>query len=118
MAADLAGGAVPGGPLGTFAGAGAWLAAPLLTSRGDLRAIAAMIEAEDGFDLASCPPITAPTLLVAGSRDSYYPRAELERTVALIPGSRLVVIGGLGHLLAPVSPRAVAAIRDFLDGRR
>lgn len=116
MAADLVTGDVPGGPVGAIAAAGAWLAAPLLAGRRDLRSMAATIEAEDGFDLARCPPITAPTLLVAGSRDSYYPRAELERTVALIPGCRLVVIGGLGHLLAPVSPPAVAAVREFLAG--
>ena len=34
--------------------------------------MAVTIEAEDDFDLARCPPIGAPTLILAGRDDRFY----------------------------------------------
>ena len=62
---------------------------PRLVSRQHLQDMATTIEAEDTFDLANCPPIACPTLLVAGGRDRFYDRALIEETAALIPDCRL-----------------------------
>jgi pimeloyl-ACP methyl ester carboxylesterase len=58
---------------------------PCLFSTNDLRDLATTIEAEDEFDLARCPTIASPTLLIAGRRDRFYELALLEETAALIP---------------------------------
>jgi pimeloyl-ACP methyl ester carboxylesterase len=78
------------------AGVAAWLAAPLL-ARSDLADMATTIEAEDAFDLAHCPAIRAPTLIVAGELDRFYSHALFEETAALIPSSRLLLVPGRGH---------------------
>jgi pimeloyl-ACP methyl ester carboxylesterase len=91
------------------------LLAPLVGSVGDLSDLAGTIEAEDTFDLAlAARPIIAPTLIVCGARDRFYPRPLLEETQRLIPGSSLHLIPHRGHLTAAGSTRAVAAIRGFL----
>jgi pimeloyl-ACP methyl ester carboxylesterase len=82
---------------------------------GDLSDLAATIEAEDGFDLARTKSrITAPTLIVGGERDRFYPPVLLEETRRLIPRSRLVIIPKRGHLTTTADARTIAAIRDFL----
>ena len=91
------------------------LLTPLVGDLGDLSDLAATIEAEEAFDLAfAARPISAPTLIVCGARDRFYPRALLEETQRLIPGSLLQLIPRRGHLTAGGAPRAVAAIRGFL----
>jgi len=82
---------------------------------GDLSDLATTIEAEDGFDLARCEgTITAPTLIVAGARDRFYPRPLLEKTRRLIPGSVLRVIPRRGHLTVMSDSRVVAMVRAHL----
>jgi len=97
------------------------LVAPLMSRfarrLGDLSDLATTIEAEDGFDLARCEgAITAPTLIVAGARDRFYPRPLLEETRRLIPGSDLQVIPRRGHLTVMGDSRVVAMVRAHLTG--
>jgi pimeloyl-ACP methyl ester carboxylesterase len=91
------------------------LASPLVARLGELSDLAATIEAEDAFDLSlATGTIRAPTLIVGGARDRFYPRPLLEETQRLIPGSVLHVVPRRGHLTAGGDRRAIAAIRGFL----
>ena len=76
--------------------------------------LAATIEAEDAFDLARLDTITAPTLIVGGADDIFYPPEHFEETARLIPGSELVLLDGKGHIDALSDPRAREAIRRRL----
>jgi pimeloyl-ACP methyl ester carboxylesterase len=59
--------------------------------------------------------VTAPTLVVAGSADRFLPRAHPEAFAAGIPGARLVVIEGAGHMVPLERPAEfTAAVRQFL----
>jgi pimeloyl-ACP methyl ester carboxylesterase len=80
----------------------------------DLRDMASTIEAEDGFDLAECPAIASPTLLIAGGRDRFYDQAILEETAALIPGCRLSLHRRRGHITVTSSARTIAEALAFL----
>ena len=98
----------------------AGLLAPFLTrlgSRlGDLGDLATTIEAEDRFDLASCEgPIQAPTLILAGARDRFYPQPLLRETQRLIPGSVLHVIPRRGHMTVMMGSRWSAIVRAHLQ---
>jgi pimeloyl-ACP methyl ester carboxylesterase len=53
-----------------------------------------LLDADDSRDLAR---ITAPTLLLWGEHDAYFPRDEQERLVAAIPDARLHVYADTGH---------------------
>jgi pimeloyl-ACP methyl ester carboxylesterase len=76
--------------------------------------LAATIEAEDEFDLARLGPIRAPTLIVCGRDDIFYPPELFEETARLIPGSELVMLEDRGHIDALSDPRARDAIRALL----
>jgi 3-oxoadipate enol-lactonase len=56
--------------------------------------------------------ITAPTLVVVGALDPGTPVAAAEAIHARIPGSRLVVMPGLSHMLPIEAPDAFGAIVD------
>lgn len=72
-----------------------------------------MIEAEDAFDLEPrLGEIRAPTLVVAGTRDYYYPVDLVRRTAAGIGGARLVLYDGQGH--PAHGPRFESDVRAFL----
>ena len=78
----------------------------------------AVLEALKGFDgTESLRRVTAPTLVVAGSRD----RAGVEdgrRLASEVPGARLEVIDGAGSVLNTESARAFADLAHaFLDPR-
>jgi pimeloyl-ACP methyl ester carboxylesterase len=91
------------------------LVAPLLLREDEAwDDLAATIEAEDGFDLAELDTIRAPTLIVGGADDIFYPPALFEETQRLIPGSELVLVEGKGHMDALSDPRAREAIRRRL----
>ncbi|MGV9304027.1 alpha/beta fold hydrolase [Nonomuraea sp. NPDC003727] len=65
---------------------------------GDRADAAAVLHAEDGFDLrARLGEITAPTLLIHGAEDVVYPLELARQTAEGIPGARLVVYEGRGH---------------------
>jgi pimeloyl-ACP methyl ester carboxylesterase len=56
------------------------------------------IEAEDRFDFRErLAEITAPTLVVAGEEDPYYPVSLFRETAEGIPGARLILYPGVGH---------------------
>lgn len=70
----------------------------------------------DAFDglLDAVPPldtgrITVPTLIVWGARDSLLPRTDQEAMASEIPGARLVIYAGVGHLPVIEAPERVAA---------
>lgn len=63
--------------------------------------------------------ITVPTLIVWGREDRFIPPASGERLHNDIPGSRLMVIAGCGHIPQEERPaETYAAIRDFLADDR
>jgi pimeloyl-ACP methyl ester carboxylesterase len=79
--------------------------------------MATTIEAEDEFDLAACPTVRSPTLLIAGGRDRFYERELFEETARLIPGCQLSLHGDRGHITVTGSPRTIADALAFLgDG--
>ena len=116
--AVMAAGLVPPGRGQAAAGAVAWLAGPRVLAGGDdLADMATTIEAEDAFDLAACrSPIQAPTLILAGSEDRFYSPELFAATARLIPGSRLRVLEGRGHLTAARDPEWPREIEAFLAG--
>ena len=62
--------------------------------------------------------IACPTLVVAGREDQLMPVAWLEELARGIPGARLVVIEGSGHMASMEKPREViAAMREWITGR-
>ena len=62
--------------------------------------------------------IACPTLVVAGREDQLMPVAWLEELARGIPGARLVVIVGSGHMASMEKPREViAAMREWITGR-
>ncbi|WP_243763577.1 alpha/beta fold hydrolase [Allobranchiibius sp. CTAmp26] len=101
-------------PLG---GAVGWLSANrVLSSTQSADDLLATLDAEDGFDLASCNgSIRAPTLIVAGGRDRFYSRALFNETEQLIPRSQLYTRPRRGHSTVTFDPRAGATIRGFLN---
>ncbi len=84
--------------------------------RGDLSDMAATIEAEDDFDLARCPPVRAPTLILAGSDDRFYSPELFAETAALVPGSTLRIFPGRGHITVMRDRGFRAAFSQFLRG--
>lgn len=86
----------------------------LFPDRAGLEDMATTIEAEDAFDLAACPPIAAPTLLIGGDRDPYYPRELFEETASLIPDCRLDLHPGRGHVGVLAVPGLAGTMRAFL----
>lgn len=63
--------------------------------------------------------ITAPTLIVTGDRDAIVPADRHARPLAnLIPGARLVVLPGIGHMVHVVATQAVVdAIEGLAEAR-
>jgi pimeloyl-ACP methyl ester carboxylesterase len=59
--------------------------------------------------------VKAPTLVVAGAADRFLPRAHHEAYAAGVPGARLEVIEGAGHMVPLERPAEFAAlVRDFV----
>lgn len=64
------------------------------------------------------PSISAPTLVLAGSRDVFTPPRVQRRMAELIPGAEIVWFAEGGHLLPAEEPEGIAdAIIDFLNRR-
>jgi pimeloyl-ACP methyl ester carboxylesterase len=97
-----------------LAGLAGSLLGPLVTRGHDLSDMATTIEAEDAFDLAACPTIQAPTLIVAGADDRFYPTEVLNETASLIPGSRLELVAGRGHITVMWSAAYREGVPAFL----
>ena len=61
--------------------------------------------------------VRAPTLVIVGEHDVYQ-RDHAELIAARVPGARLVVVPGGGHIVNLTSPKEFeAAVRAFLGGR-
>jgi pimeloyl-ACP methyl ester carboxylesterase/predicted glycosyltransferase len=61
--------------------------------------------------------VTAPTLVIHGDEDGRVPYAKGQEIHALVPGARLLTIGGGGHVTAARDPVVWnRAIRDFVLG--
>ena len=68
--------------------------------------LAGLVSARPPTDMAT---ITAPTLIVWGSRDAFCPRGDQEALLAAIAGSRLLVYEGAGHAVHWEEPPRFAA---------
>lgn len=65
-----------------------------------------LVEAVPATETAT---ITAPTVILWGDRDEFIPRSDQAALAAAIPGSRLVVYEGTGHVVHWEQPERVAA---------
>jgi pimeloyl-ACP methyl ester carboxylesterase len=70
----------------------------------------------NGVDLsARLAAIRVPTLVITGRDDHFAPPDKAEAVQRLVPGARLVVIDGAGHMLTSEQPAAFnAAVEQFL----
>jgi len=82
-----------------IAGGLLWLAGPLFIKRGwDPADMIATIEAEDSFDVGErLDEISAPTLVVGGGRDRFYPPELFRETADRIPNARLRLYEDRAH---------------------
>jgi 3-oxoadipate enol-lactonase len=63
------------------------------------------------------PRVRAPTLVVAGDRDTTIPLAASRELASRIPGARFEVVEGAGHIAAAAQdPRVMRLVADFLSG--
>jgi pimeloyl-ACP methyl ester carboxylesterase len=90
--------------------------ARLYPSARDLADLIVTLAAEDAFDLATLPTITAPTLIISGLLDRFYEPAILHETARLIPGSRLSIYPTRGHVTVVSDRKANAEAIAFLAG--
>jgi 3-oxoadipate enol-lactonase len=75
----------------------------------------AMADRPDSLSLL--PRITCPTLVIVGEEDQATPPAEAERIAKGIPGAKLSVIGGAGHLTNLEQPEQFnKLIGEFVAG--
>jgi pimeloyl-ACP methyl ester carboxylesterase len=94
------------------------IAASYALGRGERRAPGevALIEAMQDWDVTGrLGEITAPVLVVGGCRDVLIPPELAEATARAIPGARLVLLRGRGHLTTLLDPRANRASAAFLN---
>ncbi len=77
------------------------------------------LEAEDAFDVfADLPRITAPTLVIGGTKDPFYPRELFEETAARVVDGRAHVVEGWGHLRTGASAATWSLTLGFMLGER
>jgi pimeloyl-ACP methyl ester carboxylesterase len=77
-----------------------WLASRMMSPRppGNISDLVVTVEAEDKFDLKErLREITAPTLVIAGTKDPFYTPELFRQTAEGIPNARLVLYEGMGH---------------------
>jgi pimeloyl-ACP methyl ester carboxylesterase len=114
--AVMAAGLVPPRRGQIAAGCAGWLLGPrLINDPRDLDDMATTIEAEDAFDLAACPPIRSPALVLAGRDDRFYSPGLFEETARLIPDAHLRLFPGRGHITVMSDRGCRAALAGFLD---
>ncbi|NMD46766.1 MAG: hypothetical protein GYA85_08380 [Propionibacterium sp.] len=67
---------------------------------------------------AVLPTVDVPTTILHGEADTRAPREVAEALHAAIPGSRLTVLAGVGHVSCVEAPeRFTGELRAFLDRR-
>jgi len=91
------------------------------TAQGVADALLGMAQRPDS--IPDLPRWKAPTLVIAGEKDQLMPRAEMEKIAGGIPGARLEVIAGAGHLpflenAAAVVPLLTAHLTSLPDRGR
>ena len=93
-----------------------WALGPLLwPAAGTMRELAALIEAEDGYDLRErLDDVRAPTLVVAGGRDPYYDAGAFEQVARGVRDGRLVRFARRGHVTVALDPRFAETVAAFL----
>ncbi|TFD52231.1 alpha/beta hydrolase [Cryobacterium frigoriphilum] len=78
--------------------------------------LVATIRAEDGFNVRDrLGNITAPTLVIGGSKDPLYSVELFRETAALIPRGLLDLVEGAGHIRAQAGRSFEARVLAFLD---
>lgn len=93
-----------------------WMAGNrIITHPQEAADLATTLEAEDQFDLARCPQIQAPTLIVGGGRDRFYTTRQFHETAALIPQSQVHIESRSGHMSVANNDRVQAVIAGFLS---
>jgi pimeloyl-ACP methyl ester carboxylesterase len=110
--ARLLASAVPG-PLSHLAGAAGWLAGSLAADvRSDL---VIGLAAELAFDAEpALGRARAPTLVLGGTRDTYYTEELFRRTAEGMPDGRAVILSGKSHGYVGGSEEAAGIALDFL----
>lgn len=90
----------------------------LIREPGDASDYIAAIEADLGHDATDAlPEIVAPTLVVAGSRDFFFPEPILRETAERIPHATLRIYDGVGHAVGKTHKRRFETeVLGFLRG--
>jgi pimeloyl-ACP methyl ester carboxylesterase len=92
-----------------------WTLGPWLWPAAALADMAALIAAEDAYDVrARLGELRAPLLAVAGGRDPYYDEGAFEQVARGVPNGRLVRFVRRGHGTVAADPRFVPAVARFL----
>jgi pimeloyl-ACP methyl ester carboxylesterase len=92
-----------------------WALGPWLWPAAALNDMAALIAAEDAYDVrARLGELRAPLLVVAGGRDPYYDEGAFEQLARGVPDGRLVRFARRGHGTVAADPRFVPAVARFL----
>jgi pimeloyl-ACP methyl ester carboxylesterase len=91
------------------------LYADMARREGNRRALARRLEQGYTGDVTQLAKIKAPTLILWGAQDHLLPPELAQRFAHDIPNSKLVMLGGLGHVPQEENPaRSVAEVRRFL----
>lgn len=93
-----------------------WALGPLLwPDAGAMEDMAALIAAEDAYDLRHrLGDVQAPTLVIAGGRDPYYDAGAFEAVAGGVRDGRLVRYARRGHGTVAADPRFVRTVARFL----
>jgi len=97
-------------------GAAGWALGPLLWPRaGAMSELAALVAAEDAYDLRErLSDVRAPTLVLAGGRDPYYDAGAFEQVARGVRDGRLVRFARRGHVTVALDPRFAPTVAAFL----
>lgn len=91
------------------------LASRLAPRPEDAESLIALVRAEDRYDMLDrAHRITAPTLILSGGRDVFYPPELGRRTAERIPRATHIVYRRRAHGGVPMHPRFASDIAEFL----
>lgn len=90
----------------------------LLPRPADPAGLRALVEAEDGYDVRDrLARVPAPTLVVSGGCDVFYPLDLATETARLLPSATHIVYRNRSHAGVPLHPRFARDVGEFLRGR-
>ncbi|MBM4242081.1 MAG: alpha/beta hydrolase [Euryarchaeota archaeon] len=93
-----------------------WLAEPLFLRPTNPEDTINTLLADENFNVEEdLHKITAPTLLIGGERDFFFPEKLLKHTADLIPNSRLIVYPGRKHIEVETDSRFAPDVVSFLN---